>query len=166
MEEAFERLLAVNSDIELTIVGEKTTSFHEDYYARLNETVLGKGLEEKITLKFNLSKDDIDLEYRKADIFVLPSTGEPAAISPIEAMSYSIPSISGDGNGTADYIVDGVTGYIFEDNNETDLYNKLTSMVNSKKIILEMGKNAYNRVAEYCSFDKYYEAIENILDKQ
>lgn len=160
----FEKLTDGRDDLKLTIVGEKSDCFHDDYYKKLLNEVKKKGLSNKVTLKFNLSREDISSEYMNTDIFVLPSTGEPAAISHIEAMSYSIPSISSSDNGTADYIVDGVTGYIFTDNSEEDLFNKLSLLVNSSEKVIDMGKNAYDRICSYCKFEKYKEAVLSLLE--
>ncbi len=155
--------LADKYDASLTIVGEKSNQFHQDYFDKLEKYIAEKGLDDKICLKYNLSRQDVDAQYKKTDVFVLASTGEPAAISPIEAMSYSIPSICSTGNGTADYIVDGSTGYVFKDKDEDDLYNKLDELLSDRQKLVKMGTAAYERVRDYCSFEKYYDAVNKAL---
>lgn len=163
MIDVFEKLSIGRNDLKLTIVGEKSDGFQENYYQNLLQEIMKRGLLDKVTLKYNLSRQEIYEEYKNTDIFVLPSTGEPAAISHIEAMSYSIPAISSSGNGTADYIINSVTGYIFEDNCEEDLQNKLSILVNSKEKLVDMGKNAYARIDSYCNFRRYQEAVQSLL---
>lgn len=159
MIDVFSRLVDINKSVRLVVVGEKTSRFHEDYYNSLSEYVKSKGLDNRVDLKYNLNRKQIDEEYRTADLFVLPSTGEPAAISCIEAMAYSLPAISGSDNGTADYIVSGETGYIFKDRDADDLFEGIKAIITDKDKLIKMGANAYQRVTEYCSFEKYYEAI-------
>lgn len=162
----FERLAQERNDIRLTIVGEKSDRFHDDYYHKLLNEVIKRGLAGKIILKCNLSRMEISDEYKKTDVFVLPSTGEPAAISHIEAMSYSIPAISSVGNGTADYIIDGKSGYIFQDNSEEDLFCKLSLLISSKENLINMGRNAYERIGSYCNFEKYRNAILSLMQDE
>lgn len=166
MVDAFEKLLDYDKSVRLTIVGEKSNKFHEAYYSALKEYVDNKKLAEFITLKFNLSKDKMASEYRKADLFVLSSTGEPAAISHIEAMSYSVPAICSTGNGTADYIIDGTTGFIFKDKDANELLIALKKAIIDKKQLLAMGHNACNRIREHCSFEKYYSSVMKQMSKE
>ena len=167
MVDVFEKLVKAQKNVKLTIVGEKSSKFHEEYYQNLIEyirkkrSINGEKLENLITLKFNLNRQQIVDEYSKADLFVLPSTGEPAAISCIEAMANSVPAICSTGNGTADYIIPGETGDIFKDKDADDLYEKIDEMICDKSKLICMGEKAYERVRSYCSFEKYYEAIKS-----
>ena len=60
---------------------------------------------------------------------MLASTGEPASISVIESMFFCVPSLSGTDNGTADYIRPGITGEVFRNCDEDELYKKLSGML-------------------------------------
>ena len=123
------------------------------------------GLEDRVTFLSNLKKEDVAKEYRKADVYVLPSTGEPAAVTPLEAMAYSVPAICGTGNGTAGYIAYGRTGYVFEDNNKEDLKNKLEKIICDRGNLVRMGAEAYRHVKENFQFSNYYEQVEKILQE-
>ena len=159
MIDVLEKVVKNHPDIMLTIVGAKSDRFHEEYYGKLKKYVAEKGLSEYVCLKSNLSREEMAQEYINADLFVLPSTGEPAAISPIEAMSFAVPAICGSGNGTADYIVPNVTGDIFKDKDADDLKEKIEKIIDDRDKMITMGKAAYDRVEDYCSFDRYYEAV-------
>lgn len=162
MIEAVEELLT-RYDLHLTIAGEMSNSFHKEYYRKVSGYVKAHGLEDRVTFLSNLKKEDVAKEYRKADIYVLPSTGEPAAITPLEAMACSLPAISGSGNGTAGYIEYGKTGYVFEDNNKEDLKDKLEKIICDKENLVKMGAAAYRHVKENFQFSNYYGQIEKIL---
>lgn len=162
MIEAVEELLP-RYNLQLTIAGEISNSFHEEYYRKVSGYVKEHGLEDRVTFLSNLKKEDVAKEYRKADVYVLPSTGEPAAVTPLEAMAYSVPAICSTGNGTADYIDPGRTGYIFRDNDKKDLKDKLEKIICDRDNLVRMGAAAYHHVKENFQFSNYYEQIEQIL---
>ncbi len=164
MIEAVEELLP-KYDIHLTIAGEISNSFHEEYFRKVSDYVREHGLEERVTFLKNLNRTEIAEEYRKADVYVVPSTGEPASITVIEAMAYSVPAISGTDNGTASYIDYGKTGYVFEDNDKEDLKDKLEKIICDRENLVRMGAAGYRHVKENFQFRNYFAQIETILRK-
>lgn len=165
MVEVVEELLS-KYNLHLTIAGEISNHFHQEYYDNLVKYIKEHNLEDKVTLLINLSRQAVFEEYRKADVYVVPSTAEPASITVIEAMAFSVPAISGSDNGTASYIDYGKTGYVFEDNNKQDLRDKLEKIVESREGLVEMGKAAYRHVEENFQFKNYLEPVSEIMEKQ
>lgn len=165
MIEAVEELLP-KYDMHLTIAGELSNHFHEEYYRKINSYVKQHGLEDRLTFLVNIDKAAVANEYKRADVYVLPSTGEPAAVSPLEAMAFSVPAISGSDNGTASYIEHGITGYVFEDNNKEDLKDKLEMIISDRDKLVKMGAAAYRHVKENFQFGNYYEQIEAVRKRQ
>ena len=98
-------------------------------------------------------------EYEKADLFVLPSTLEPASISQLEAMAFSVPVICSDTNGSACYVEEGRNGFLFKDNDRKDLKEKLEKVLRSPLDLRELGRNAYEDVKEKYQFDNYLKGI-------
>lgn len=164
MIEAVEELLA-KYDLHLTIAGEVSNHFHEEYFKNVSEYVKSHHLEERVTFYKNLNRQDISKEYQKADVYVVPSTGEPASITVIEAMAFSVPAISGSDNGTASYIDYGKTGYVFRDNDKEDLKDKLEKIVCDRENLVKMGAAGYRHVQENFQFRNYYAQIEAILKR-
>lgn len=164
MIEVVEKLLA-KYDLHLTIAGEVSNHFHEEYYQRVTGYVREHGLEDKVTFYRNLNRQEISKLYREADVYVVPSTGEPASITVIEAMAFSVPAISGTDNGTASYIDYGKTGYVFEDNDKEDLADKLEKIICDKDNLVKMGAAGYGHVKEHFQFQNYYGCIKEILKK-
>lgn len=164
MIEVIEELLS-QYKLHLVIAGEISNHFHEEYYQKITTYVKEHHLEDNVTLLVNLDRQQIYEEYRKADVYVVPSTGEPASITVIEAMAFSVPAISGTDNGTASYIDYGKTGYVFEDNNKEDLKSKLEKIICNKNNIIQMGAAGYQHVADHFQFRNYFEQVQNILQK-
>lgn len=164
MIEAVEELLP-KYRLHLVIAGEMSNRFHEEYYRKVCAYVKEHKLEHAVTLLTNLGRDAIEKEYKRADLFVLPSTDEPAAVSHLEAMAFSIPAISGSDNGTANYIRNGITGYVFDDNNKEDLKKKMEKIISDKTELMKMGAAAYRHVKDDFQFGTYYGQIMKILDR-
>lgn len=152
--------------LHLTITGELSNHFHQEYYNEITAYVKEHGMEEQVTFYKNLNKARVMEEYAKADLYVIPSTGEPASITVIEGMAFSLPVISGSDNGSANYIAEGKTGYVFEDCNQKDLEDKIERIIRNKDQILEMGKAAYGHVKNNFQFDRYFGVVEEILKEQ
>lgn len=151
--------LAGKYPVYLTIAGECSTQFHRDYYRSVEACVLEHRLAGKVTLLQNLSRDEMSREYEKADLFVLPSTLEPASISQLEAMAFSVPVICSDTNGSACYVEEGRNGFLFRDNDRKDLKEKLEKVLQSPLDLRELGRNAYEDVKEKYQFDNYLKGI-------
>lgn len=152
--------------LHLTITGELSNHFHQEYYDEITSYVKAHGMENQVTFYKNLNKTRVMEEYSKADLYVIPSTGEPASITVIEGMAFSVPVISGSDNGSANYIAEGKTGYVFEDCNQKDLEDKIERIIRDKDQILEMGKAAYEHVKNNFQFDRYFGVVEEILKNQ
>lgn len=165
MVNVIKRLVRKYPNVRLTITGEISDSFHQDYYEKLKKYIENENLTEYITLKTNISYYEAGEEYKKADIYVLASTGEPASITVIESMAYSVLSLSGTDNGTADYIRDGETGFVYKDSDEDDLFEKLDKLIENQDMIPIMGKAAYEDICNRFQFDSYYKIIDEILNK-
>lgn len=158
--------LADKYSVHLTIVGECSNHFHENYLTKVRTYIAEHQLENLVTLHVNLDRAHVFELYGTSDVFVLPSTDEPAAVSHLEAMAFSVPAVCSTGNGTASYIVDGETGYIFKDNDRDDLVEKLQRLICSRDNIVKMGAASYMHVKHNFQFDNYYNQILKILERQ
>ena len=152
--------------LHLTIAGELSNHFHQEYYDKITAYVKEHGLDDRVTFYCNLNKTRVMEEYGKADLYVIPSTGEPASITVIEGMAFSIPVISGSDNGTANYIVEGKTGYVFRDCDQKDLEGKMERILCDRENLKKMGEAAYKHVKENFQFDRYYGVVEEIRKRQ
>lgn len=150
--------------VHLTITGESSNSFHREYLEEIRQYVNEHNLTDRVTIYVNLKRQDVFELYKTADIFVLPSTGEPAAVSHLEAMAFSVPAVCSTGNGTASYIVDGQTGFVFNDKDSDDLEFKLRQLLGDREVIREMGRKAYEHVQNEFQFEQYYQGIMKIME--
>lgn len=155
--------LPQREEIEITFIGECSRTLHEEYLAQLQNCVEKQGFEKQTRILVNLSLNEVYEEYMKADLFVLPSTGEFASISQLEAMSCAVPVICSDTNGTADCVENGRNGMTFHDKDFADLYKKLELILSDKERIIEMGQESYKIVLEKYQFTDYQKSIRRMM---
>lgn len=146
----------------LVLVGEVSTPYHKAYYEKVQQYISSHNLEEFVSCYTNRQPSDMPDFYLHADLFILPSTGEFASISQLEAMSYSLPVIVSDTNGTACYIEHSKNGFIFKDNDKSSLQSHLLTLLQTPALIPEMGKASYNLVTGKYSFDLYAKNIQHL----
>lgn len=149
--------------IHLTVAGECSTEFHKKYYRDVKQYIEKNQLQDKITLLKNLTREEMDREYEEADLFVIPSTLEPASISQLEAMAFSLPAICSDTNGTACYVKNGQNGFLFKDNDKEDLQRVMEQFMKHPELIKELGSKSYSDVKTNYQFKNYYEGIEECM---
>lgn len=159
MVRTYERLLHEFCMVRLVIAGECTSEDHLMIKKEIEEYISDSKLSEFVRLKTNVLPCDMGSLYSSASIFVLPSSHEPASISQLEAMSYSLPVICSNTNGTSCYIENGRNGWLFKDNDEESLYSVLCIALRNKDNLNSIGAEGYSIARENHSFNKYYSEI-------
>lgn len=152
-------VLADKYPVELTVAGECVSEFQIKYRQELLDFLKQHKLEDRVKLMKNLSREQMREQYMRTDLFVLPSTKEPASISQLEAMAFSLPVICSDTNGSACYVKDGKNGRLFKDNSGQELLQAVEELTVNRDMLMKMGEESYRIIQEECSFQKYYEGI-------
>jgi glycosyltransferase involved in cell wall biosynthesis len=92
--------------------------------------------------------------YAACDVFVLPSWYEGFARVLMEAAFSRKPIVATDVSGVSDLIEDGQSGYIVEVNSPEQLADRIERLLDNPEMALQIGTRGYERVREYCDFDK------------
>lgn len=149
--------------LHLTLIGEATMQFQKENCEKVRQYVAEHHMQDVVTVKTNVPRSEMEKEYLAADLYVIPSTREMASVSQLEAMSYSLPVICSDANGTACYVEDGVTGYLFKDCDRESLQEKLAEMLSDRERMKIMGAAGYRALSEKYNYEQYYEKILEIM---
>ena len=122
-------------------------------------------MEEDVSLLKNLNRKQVEEQYRRSDLFVIPSTLEPASISQLEAMAFSLPVVCSDTNGTACYVENGKNGWQFRDNDKASLLETLEKLLADPAGMERMGADSYRMICENCQIDAYLQGISELLSE-
>lgn len=152
-------------NLSLTVAGECVDHFEREYKEKLESYISEHGLSKRVNLLENIAHEDMERLYKNADLFVLPSTREPASVSQLEAMAFSVPVICSDTNGTSCYVKEGINGYCFTDNSKIDLEKVLVKCLSEPERLRTMGENSYKEIEENCRFDIYFEKVIQCMKK-
>lgn len=113
----------------------------------------------------NLTREEMNNIYSKIDIVVCPSREDPLPIVMTEGMMYRKPCIASDSTGTADYIKNGINGFVCKTEDVEDLCGKMRYFINHPEKIEEMGDEARKVYEEYFTMDKFADRLCNEMQK-
>lgn len=122
--------------------------------------------EANVTLMGELTRDEIKKVYQDIDVLVCASLEETLSIVATEAMMYGKTCIVSDRTGIADYISDGINGFIFKSGDEDALAEKINWIFMNQKLLPQIGKNARQTYEEYFTMDHFGERLEKALLKK
>ena len=119
--------------IKATIIGEVSNLEQKNEYFRIKNLIKRYNLKKKIKIFKNVDHKKISNFYKKNDFFVLPTTGDLAPITIIEALGHGCKVLCSSSCGTKNYIKKGFNGYIFQDNNQKSLDKFILKLIRNKK---------------------------------
>lgn len=147
------------SNSELVLVGSG------DKELELKKIVREKGLEKQVTFLGDLNEARLIEEFKKCDVFVLPSVvrSEAFGIVQIEAMAFGKPVINTNLPSGVPYVsIHGKTGLTVKPNNVEELANAMNWMVENKSERSEMGKRARIRMKKNYRMDDMLEKVQKV----
>ncbi|AAR35228.1 glycosyltransferase family 4 protein [Geobacter sulfurreducens] len=110
-------------------------------------------LDDIITFHGRVNPDSVDSYYNNIDVIVLPRrdlviTNRVAGLKPIEAFSHKKIVVASDVEGMKELFVDGIHGLLFQADNISDMYNKITWVYNNKEIACKIALSGYQLFLE------------------
>lgn len=123
------------------------------------------GLSDRVRFHGRLRRDQVDVFYRSADVFLFPSYREPGGHVIFEAMGYGLPLIVSDvgGPGAA---VDEKSGIRLHpespDQYACSIASAIKKLVSDRALRLSLGEGARRRVSEIGLWDSKIDRLEAI----
>ncbi len=151
---------------------------HKNYQTKFHLVLAGDGPDrtnlEILTKELNLEScvhfigktlEVPELLYH-SDLHVLPSSHESFGLVHLEAAMMKKPFIGATGTGAEGFIQQGITGFIFQNDNAQDLADKLKTLLDNQALRIAMGKRAFaftrQHYANKVLFNKWIEFLDNI----
>jgi phosphatidylinositol alpha-1,6-mannosyltransferase len=156
-----------NKTIIYTIVGDG------DDIDRLKELAKSENVEQNVIFKGKVSFDNILKEYKKCDLFIMPSffkknidgtyTGEGFGIVYIEAGAIGRAVIGCSIGGQEDCIIDNFNGKLVEPNEE-DIARKIDFFIKDEQACYRMGINNRKLVEKKFTFEIFKKNIKMLVE--
>lgn len=151
---------ANNSNAKLHLTG----FFEDEYCKHIKEKINNYNLNNIICYDF-LPKDKTFEIINNSCLSLTPSIWyDNMPNSFIESQAYGLPVIATDIGSLTELVQDGVNGYLFEKNNPDELFKKIIMVLNMPNDeYIEMAKNSFKFISEYCSSENHYEKVIDIF---
>jgi phosphatidyl-myo-inositol dimannoside synthase len=155
--QAMPRLLLSWPELQLALVGSG------DDREWLEQIAKKSGVGRHVHFLTNVSQSELSACYAAAEIFALPSRGEGFGFVYLEAMARAKPVIGGAHGGAPEVIQDGVTGYLVQHGDPTQLATSLEALLANPEHAREMGKHGRERLEKEFRFPVFAKAFRRIL---
>ncbi len=153
---SFQAVLKQGKKAELDIIGEGICK------TELQELIGGT---KEIKLKGKKFGSDLLQAYRHAHVMVLPSCNERWGLVVNEALAAGLPVLGSSAVGAAnDLILNPDAGWVFKDNNEMELTEILTHIIDNPLQIHEKGKRGQDFMVNYWNYDLYIQCLHQLFD--
>lgn len=106
-------------------------------------------LEERVQWLGRVDYDRLGAYFRQADVFVLPTLEDTWGMVVLEAMLFGKPILCSKGAGTAEMIVDGENGYVFDPAQPEKLAELMRWFMNNLALIDNMGEKSKQIMASH-----------------
>jgi len=154
---ALPRLMIRWPQLHLAAVGEGNDREWLEHLADRN------GVRRHVHFFSGLSYAELSACYSACDIFALPSRGEGFGLVYLEAMAHGKPVIGGAHGGAPEVIEDGVTGYLVQHGEATQLATCMETLLANPELAKQMGERGRERVEREFRFGVFAKSFKKIL---
>lgn len=113
-------------------------------------------------IKFPGWQEDIPKILKGMDIFFLPSKWEGLPRTVLEAMASGLPVVASSVDGTAEAVLDSITGYLLPPDDLKGYIEKLEELIKDSEERRKMGEKGRERVEKYFSYEEMIKKTINI----
>jgi glycosyltransferase involved in cell wall biosynthesis len=131
------------------------------YEAELRKAVQDRGLEQRFV--FTGWRSDIHVVVSAMDASIVATvTPEPAALSLMEAMAVGCPVVASRTGGTAELVLDGETGLLFEPGNAVQLAARIVELLNDSSLRHRLSVAGRQRMVEHFGLKRHVDEIAGL----
>jgi phosphatidylinositol alpha-1,6-mannosyltransferase len=129
------------------------------------------GVADRVVFTGKISDKDLLDTYALSDVFVMPSREELEKCDVegfglvfLEANACGKPVIGGRSGGSADAIIDGVTGLLVDPHDPEDIANAMQRVLSDRNLAIRLGRQGQLRVTSDFSWQQIASRVQQILD--
>lgn len=155
--DALQLVKQVNPDFKMLFVGK---GFDDNYFRK---QAVDMGLSDCVIFTGPVNEDVLLSCYAAADLFLFPSIFDNDPLTVVEAATYQTPSITIEGTGSSERIVDGVSGFTTKCDAKS-FAEKILWCMENKEQVAAVGKNAEKLIPKLWEqtaqeYKQYYKQI-------
>jgi glycosyltransferase involved in cell wall biosynthesis len=159
--EALPRVLERYPAARVMLVGTETAADGgQTYTESLKRQVAAAGLEQQVI--FTGQRRDVREILAAADVFTLPSVGEPFGLAFVEAMAMCKPVVSVRAGGTPEVVEDGKAGLLGAPDDAEQLAANLLALIGEPERRRQLGEYARRRVLEHFNVQRMADDVESV----
>ena len=136
--------------------------YENDEFERLIQKIDELNLSGKVILTGFIKEEELIDYYRLADIYIMPSNKEGFGIVFIEAAACGIKVIAGNGDGSADALMNGTMGQLVNPDSKDEIF---TSILDVLKSPLPKSRDLADFTKNQFGFNQYKEQVLEIIKK-
>lgn len=127
-----------------------------DYMEQLKEYCVKNSMSDKVGFTGYVDKKKLSEEYKKADIFVLPTLKEGFGMTVLEAMSYGLPVVVSNIGAVSEIIENRVNGLLIEPEKPESLSKAINEILEKPSFRKKLQKNAIKRAAQFKTIEEQF----------
>ncbi len=97
---------------------------------------------------------ELPANYRRADMFILPSRFEPFGLTTLEAMACGTVPVVSNVAGSKEIIIDGLNGFVVDTHDRKALAKVIHNILTNTKLKKKISENAAFTIKEHYSWEK------------
>jgi colanic acid/amylovoran biosynthesis glycosyltransferase len=121
------------------------------------------GIAQRVRFLGSIGQDEIREEYRRAEVFCLPSFAEGVPVVLMEAMAMGLPVVASALMGIPELVEDGVSGFLVRPGRADELQDALAAMAADPVLRAAMGEAGRRRVLEAFNIEDSARELECIF---
>ncbi len=129
----------------------------------LQQLAVAKGIEKQVEFCGMLNEKELLTFMQSLDIYVHATQGETMSNSIMQAMACGLPVVASNVWGVDNMIVDDKNGILYAPGNETDLCNKISSVINSEVLRQKLSENARTDAEKEYSLEKLFDRYRHLF---
>ena len=147
------------ADAQLVIVG------RGDDIPRLQALARQQGVEGSVLFTGPVNDHTLHAIYQRVALFAMPSRAEGFGIVYLEAMLHRLPCIGSFHDAAGEIIVDGETGFLVDQNDVSNLAEKMIELLENPVLRCQLGCNGFERLHQRFSFERFQTRISELLNE-
>lgn len=143
---------------EFWIIGKRND---QCYYEKIKNMSAGI---KSVKLLGELTRKEVDRAFQKIDVLVCASHEETLSITVVEAMMYGKVCITTDTTGIAEYIENGINGFVIPGNDAAALKKKMEWILKNISMLGDVRMNARKTYETFFSMQVFGRNLQNALE--